>query len=542
MRRSSTPDGEAFSGLPPIETIAAAIVFALLITVTIYAPALNGPFLFDDHALPYTPAAGSERPLLEWISGVRPVLMFTYWLNARLLGPGPVSYRVVNILLHVANSILVLLFIRRILRLRGIAAGRALITSAAAAALFLVHPVQTESVAYIAGRSETLTALFSLSALVLFVHQPGGAMSGRAAIMILALYVAAILSKEQAVILPALFLSTDVLLFGRSPRQAVCERRKLYVGLAVLAAAGLAFVASVLIGATTAGFRVQGLSSYEYFLTQSRVAFLYLQLILFPVSQNADYDIPVSRNLFDHGALLALTGIVAGLAVAWRLRRRYALAVYGIALCLICLAPTSTVIPIKDVAAERRLYLPIAGASLVVVEILLRQRPRAIAAVGLAVVIGAILTYHRAAVWGDDVAFWSDTTSKTLTKTRGYAHLMHSLLRSGKCEAALKKAASFPARAGDDSDFLVSLGSAYECTNRREEAVRVYERAAARSPGPGMYLILAKAYQRLGRWADSERAHLHALQLKPHTAFDRLALERDLRQTEQSRTRTIENH
>ena len=502
----------------------------------LYGPALNGPFLFDDHALPYASAAAAERPLAEWISVVRPVLMFSYWVNGRLLGPEPSSYRTVNVLLHVANAVLVLLFVRRVLRVRKVAAQHAFTAAAAAAMLFLVHPVQTESVAYIAGRSETLTAFFVLSALLVFVYQPRD-MSSPAAAGIIALYGCAVLSKEQAVVLPVLLLLTDVLLFGRSVRDTLRERRKLCVGLVIAAAGGLVVVGAVLRDATTAGFRLEGLSSFEYFLTQSRVAFLYMQLILLPLWQNADYDLPVSRGLLEHGSLLALLAVAAALAAAWQLRQRCPVAVYGIAFCIVCLAPTSSFVPIRDVAAERRLYLPLLGALFVMVEVLLRQRPRAIAAVAFAALIAGALTYRRAALWGNDVAFWSDTASQSVTKTRAYTHLMHALLRSGRCESALRAAAEFPARTADDSDFLVSLGYAYDCAKRPEDAVHAYRRAAARSRGPGTYLILANAYERLGQTADADRVRAHALRLEARTSFDRAALERYLRRTEQTRAR-----
>jgi protein O-mannosyl-transferase len=383
--------------------------------------------------------------------------------------------------------------------------------------------------------------MFSLSALTVFVLQPSGRMPVRAALIILICYVCAVLSKEQAVVLPAVFLLTDILLLGRPLRQAFNERRPLYVGLGVLAIAGLVFVGKVLVTATTAGFGMNGLSAYDYFLTQSRVCFLYLQLILLPVWQNADYDLPISRNLMDHGTVVALLAIVAGLTAAWRVRHRYPIAVYGVGLFLICLAPTSSFVPIKDVAAERRLYLPLLGALLIVVELLLRHPPRWIAGVALAVVIFGTLTYRRAGVWGSDVAFWSDTVSKSVTKTRGYAHLVHGLLRRRQCQTALTTAAAFPARASEDSDFLISLGYAYDCVKRYEEAVGVYERAAARSPGVGTYLLLTSAYERIGRTADAERTRSEALRFKPRTSFDQTALEYLPHATDQSRSRTLQN-
>src|SRR5437868_5475154 len=73
---------------------------ALLLGFLLYAPTLHAPFVFDDTGLPFA-RADRERPLSAWTSGVRPVLMFSYWLNRTLWGDAPLSYHAVNVLIHV---------------------------------------------------------------------------------------------------------------------------------------------------------------------------------------------------------------------------------------------------------------------------------------------------------------------------------------------------------------------------------------------------------------------------------------------------------
>src|ERR1700724_3796623 len=87
---------------------------AIVILFEVYAPAIRAPFFFDDYSLPFTLQSYRSTPLKEWLSGVRPVLMFTYWINYQQVGIEPRSYHLVNIWLHFLNTVLVFLIIRRI--------------------------------------------------------------------------------------------------------------------------------------------------------------------------------------------------------------------------------------------------------------------------------------------------------------------------------------------------------------------------------------------------------------------------------------------
>ena len=152
----------------PAWAFAVAAGIALILAFALYGPALDGPFLFDDLGLPFYAPSFARQPLFGWISGVRPLLMFSYWLNYQLSERDPWSYHAGNVLLHSASSVLVFIFLLRILRLCSIDARKAVFPAAIASILFLAHPLQTEAVAYIAGRSELLAAFFVLAALAVY--------------------------------------------------------------------------------------------------------------------------------------------------------------------------------------------------------------------------------------------------------------------------------------------------------------------------------------------------------------------------------------
>jgi hypothetical protein len=129
-----------------------AVGFLLILWVAfqVYGPALNGEFLFDDSYLPFL-TLPADTPLSAWL-GVRPFLMFSYWLNLKQSGLNPYPYHAVNVIFHAINALLVGMITRRVLGWVGEIGWRREALAAFAGALFLLHPVQTESVAYVASR------------------------------------------------------------------------------------------------------------------------------------------------------------------------------------------------------------------------------------------------------------------------------------------------------------------------------------------------------------------------------------------------------
>ena len=93
--------------------------FGLFAAFQAYAPALYGPFLFDDLYLPMNAPGAAHMPLLDWMKGVRPLLMFTYWVNYQLSGLNTASYHAWNVVFHFLNGLLVYFIVRKLLQLAG---------------------------------------------------------------------------------------------------------------------------------------------------------------------------------------------------------------------------------------------------------------------------------------------------------------------------------------------------------------------------------------------------------------------------------------
>ena len=182
---------------------------------------------------------------------LRPLFMFTFWLNFQQSGAQDTfGYHAVNVLLHFFNAIFIFLAVRKVLSWAGVEESRARILSFFAAGLFLLHPVQTESVSYIASRSETLSVFFVLAALVGFLYRKGAvrvdpANPGAARRSL----PRPALSKEHTAVLPALFILTDYYWNFEFSPSVIWRNWKLYVPIA----AGAAFALAVISGAFSAG-------------------------------------------------------------------------------------------------------------------------------------------------------------------------------------------------------------------------------------------------------------------------------------------------
>src|SRR5580658_1583590 len=116
--KQPAPQAAAPSPWPAVAAVAAALIAVWWA----YAPAFSGPFLFDDQTLPFALTAIAAAPLIVWMHSDRPVLMFTYWMNARISGADPYSYHVFNVVIHCIAGGLVFLIVRRFLEWSGVEA------------------------------------------------------------------------------------------------------------------------------------------------------------------------------------------------------------------------------------------------------------------------------------------------------------------------------------------------------------------------------------------------------------------------------------
>jgi tetratricopeptide (TPR) repeat protein len=492
---------------------------ALIVVCWAYAPAMRGPFLFDDNGLPFA-LPNFEAPLATWMRGVRPLLMFTYWLNVQWSGSDTFSYHAVNLLLHSIAAGLMFLIVRRLLEWSGEKSRRDLLAGFAAA-IFLLHPVETEAVAYLAGRSDALSVMLLLAAYAAFLYRRHAAVSWRDALVLLLIFAASLLSKEHTIVLPALFLLTD---FWWNPGFSLAGARRnwrLYTPLALGALGGFFIFLPLIRHGNNAGFGLKDLTWYQYFFTQCRALFVYPALFLFPVHQSADWDFPMSKTILDRGAVIGLIALLALAALAWRYRRTYRLASFGFFTYLLLMAPTSSFLPIRDAVAERRLYLSMLGLLLILADFLGRWKieRKTLAALCAAVaLILAAATYARAQVWSSELALWQDTTEKTPGNWRAHFHLASAYFNLGHCDTAVNEFQNTTKLRPPDYDLLVDWALALDCLNQPEAALAKLRQAAALEKTAHVYSQIGMVYGKQKQWAEALDALATAERLDPNFA------------------------
>lgn len=507
----------------------AAGVAALIAVFWAYGPALHGPFVFDD-TLQQFALPNASAPLSGWIGLVRPVLMFTYWVNTQIALLEPYSFHVVNVLIHWATAILVWLIVRRLLALGSALAGQPRdLLAAFAGLLFLLHPVQTESVAYIAGRSDSLSGFFTAAAYTVFLYRPKPASPWITAGAVLALFSLAVLSKEQAIALPALLLLTDLWWNPGHGIAAVKSNWRIYIPIAVMGILVLYRFRDLILSigtgtafsGATAGFGMKDLPWYQYLFTQFRALFAYIRMFLFPANLDLDWDFPISRSIFDHAAIIGLLGLLALAAAAWRFRSRAPLAGFGYLLFLVLLSPTSSILPIKDPVAERRLYLPMLGLLLILVDLAGRLKidRKMLAAACLVLLVAAVATHARAEVWSNPVSLWEDTVRKSPNKARDRLQLASAYYDAGRFDRALVEYEKASQLQPPEYSMLLNWALAYDGLNQPENALAKLRQAAALDRTAHVYSQIGMIYGKRGQMKEAMEALDEAGKIDPNFAM-----------------------
>jgi len=475
----------AIGGEDSTLSAAAAFGIALLAALLAFLPSLFGSFIFDDFGLPFAKPEAATMSAHFWIGGVRPVLMASYWLNFVLSDQNPVPYHLFNLFLHALTATFVYFCGLSLLKAAGIAEPQKRTLAIFIAGIFLLHPLQTESVDYIAGRSEVLTGVFYFGAFAVFLQALHSSFGFGRVLAVLALFGAAALSKEHAVTLPVLMLLTGVW-WSDSGLQHIRRGARLYLSVLALAAAAATYALYILAGAKSAGFGMTQPRWYEYFLTECRVIPVYLRLFIAPAGQNADWSLPFSHGWFDPWSAFCLLALCTAVAFAVRCRRRAPLIGYGFIVFLLLLAPTSSVMPIKDALAERRMYLPVFGLAVAAAGLLASLKLTARNLTGLVIAVLAVagvLSFRRSEVWTSEVALWSDVVDKSPENIRGYTALGAARVKAKQCGEAI---AAYQAairlgkdQTGDQPNLDMPLASAYVCNHEPAKAREMLRKIAS---------------------------------------------------------------
>jgi tetratricopeptide (TPR) repeat protein len=410
-----------------------------------------------------------------------PIHLLSYMVDDALWGLRPAAFALTNVLLHAANGVLFYLLLVEL--------GWRRLSAWAAALIFLVHPVQVESVAWISQRKAVLSLFFFLLALLAFVHYrraDGRRRWGIYAGSLLA-FGLALLTKATTVVFPLIAVLFDWH-FERERSRATWLLDKLpFLGAAVAVGVATVRAQSPEIGGGTTGYH--GGSPLGTLLTMLPVLIRYLGMIAWPTRLSAVYAPPIKTGLDLEvlGAAAVLALIVAGGVYLYRRRSEQLVWLLFFAIGLL---PVSQIIPIVTLMNDRYLYLPMLGASAFIVGAVSpwsRGMPASswtrtwLLATALACLVGfwATLTVRRVPAWQDDHSLWQDAVRNAPGSPKAHFQLAHILEKEGRLQAAA-------------AEYQVGLGI-LPVTSERYFLGLLYEKLGALDLARDQYLLAISA-------------------------------------------------
>ncbi len=419
---------------PPAWLIA---VLLCTVVIALWCPSLHASFQFDDwNVIVNEPRVQSLAAWAASMPGIRPLLKLSYALN-NTLSRAPFGFRAFNIAVHALNaSLIAALFTRKGLQLQQ-SQTQARWAGLLTGLIFALHPVQTEAVTYISGRSSSFAALFSLLSLYAWarsdsnddVHAQRKWNAVCCVTMLLAVAV-----KETALALPLLFW-----LWSASKPGAAMLPITLWPPL-VFSAALLGIALSLPGYQRLLVFSLNLRPVSDNLLTQAH-ALLYLAGQLLRIDHiNIDPQLAVvtQPDVFT----LVLSGVWVALIAGslWRLRKP-SVGAFALLWFVICLLPTNTLLPRLDIANDRQLYLALAGPAwwLALATVQLHSiRPRVVyATLSVILVALACSTYQRNETYATEISFWQVAATQNPRSARAANNLGMAYAIACQTESAI---------------------------------------------------------------------------------------------------------
>ena len=469
----------------------------------------------------------------------RPIIFYTLHLNHSLGGFNVFGFHVVNLTVHIITCLLIFLFAKEILSIN-----RFLKTSdqsknklnipLISALLFAVHPINTQAVTYITGRTTSLAVCFYMASFLFFIKGIMQNLPYKILFYALSIVFLIVGYGSKMIILTAPVMFIIYYLFF-TPLKAIFFKRffeskfiRIIIQTIVITSPFiLIFISSHL--NILSFFRMDfgflqklfdpiqiklmhidsmakdNLSMTIYLLTEFKViVFYYIKMIFFPFNQNIDPDFPVAHGITDAGVALSLGVIVLCLFAGIYFYKNNRLIAFGIFWFFITLLPTSSILPLRDMITEHRLYLPLAGFILTIPlclnQFIIRYKKSSfkqlayfILPVFLLIIVFSVLTVKRNFVWKNEKSLWSDAAEKSPRLPRPLNNL---------AEAYDKE------------------GLAYDNKKNYKKAIEFLKKAIAISPtGYKYYNNLGKIYGRLGEFELATKNLKLALKYNPDYPF-----------------------
>ena len=500
----------------------------VIIGAAAYANGFAGPFIFDDEiSVLENPYIVHLRPLsnvmlappLSTVAG-RPIASLSLAVNYAVSGYSVWSYHFFNLLIHILAGLTLFGIVRRTLlceRLRDRFGKHSAVLAWIAAAIWVVHPIQTESVTYIVQRTESLMGLFYLLTLYLAIRAMQSQKPVFWSIISVVCCGLGMGTKEVMVTAPVLVLLYDRTFFAGSFIEAFRRRLGLYVSLAGMWVILAALLWSGPRQEQSNGFTIG--TSLSYAANQGIVILRYLRLSVWPRGLCLDYSWPIAK---DWGKLAPpMLVVLAMLTVTvWGIIRNKAWS-YPAVWFFGVLSVTSSFVPVKDLIFEHRMYLPLAGLAVLAVAggyVLFERWSARRAGIILAAVIVllGLATFRRNDDYRSAAAIWQSVLDVIPDNSRAHNNLGVALKSAGRVDEAIRHYNEALRVTPDDEKTLNNLGIAFQAMGRYDEAINCFNRALQVKPKyVDTYYNLGWIFELQGKFDEAIKYYRNALGINP---------------------------
>lgn len=516
------------------------IVFLPLAVCLLYLNTLQFPFVLDDSQIFENNTAPISKLSFENLKKIasshihsrRFFPNLSLAINFSVNGEEPAGYHWVNIVVHAAAALAVYFLLNVVLALCLPRSDLRLTSELAflSALLWAVHPLQTNAATYIIQRMTSMAALFYLLSVLFYLKArlAGSFARGWYFYLLTGIFgVMALFSKENAAILPVIIAGCEVFFIQGFRREKLLTKKNLLVFILLLS--GFLFISFALLGTDPSAPILEGYKSRDFtliqrLLTEPRVLFTYLGLLLLPLPSmlNIAYDYSLSTGLLSPPqtlfAIIGLFGLAAAVGFLYRHHRLTAFAVFWF---LVNLSIESSFLPLM-IIFEHRMYLPsvflicagVAWCYRIAGEKLQLARWSVICLI----VLFALFTWQRNTVWKSEISLWSDVVAKSPGLAWGQVNLGKAYAENGEYALAEQYLRNGLELDPENGLAYLNLGVMYEQQNRLREANMVLNNGLGAKLGDHAQLFsnLAVVNFKLGNFNEAIHYANRAIELRPY--------------------------
>ncbi|EIJ44283.1 tetratricopeptide repeat protein [Beggiatoa alba B18LD] len=536
----------------------AHIVLIMSAVLLVYAQTVDVPFYLDDFS------SIQENPVIyQWkgtlaelwnFSALRILGYYTFALNFQVHQFEVFGYHIVNIAIHMLAGLSVFLFVHSLMQTPVM---RHYLTDNSkhwlpllVALLFVLHPLQTQAVTYIVQRLASMAALFYISALVCYLQlrlEKNTLQQSAWLGLCLVFCLCAFFTKQNTATLPLAFLLLELLCFP------IYKKRLQLITVGTIASLFIIWaLLALLLGANPFSLtamqaltqETQEISRTIYLATQFSVLWTYISLFFFPIGQHIDYSYPIASSFWDTTALLALSGHLCILIIAFYSVKRLPLLALSIFFYYLTHLVESSVIPITDVVFEHRTYLPNLGLCLLsawfLLEVIYKHFDRRMSLLFILIILVtlSVMTWKRNQLWRDPIALWQDNTQKSPKKERGWIILGKHLIQANRPLEGIQALQNSMTRVTDENgnqsvritvETILNLVVAHRMLKEYDEAIALINQAIA-SPSlrpfdrSKFFVNQGNIFYEQKRYAESEASYRQAIQYYPESLTARANL------------------